>query len=396
MNTGQIIVGFAGFGGMCQGILQATGRSPTIAVNHWPHAIKLHAINHPQTRHFCEDVHRVDIRAEVGADPVWWIHISPDCTHFSRAKGSTPRLQHIRALAWILVDWAKATGATVISLENVREFLGWGPLDEDGRPISEREGEEFNRFIAALEYLGYVVEWREMGAADYGAPTIRRRLFLVGRNDGQAINWPAPTHGLGLIPYRTAASCIDWSIPAPSIFARRKPLVEATCRRIAAGVMRFAHPVLHSPQVMAWLAKHYTGVIGQRLDRPMGTITAIDHHALCTARIGSPAHPGAAIVGAFLTSYYSGGGTSHPLTEPMPTITATARHGLVCLVGKGRAIIDIGMRMLVPRELARGNGFDDTYRLEGTTAEQIRCIGNSVPPQLGAALVRANMGRAAA
>jgi len=387
---GAAVVGFAGFGGFCEGFKQATGFAPLVAVNHWPRAIITHALNHPQTKHFINDVFQVDIRAAIGKEWVWWVHISPDCTHFSRAKGSAPRDQKIRGLAWVLVEWARITGADVISLENVAEFLSWGDLDDNGRPIAEQEGKEFLRFIRALRELGYVVEWRELCAADFGAPTIRRRLFLVGRRDGAPICWPEPTHGPGLLPYRTAAECIDWSVPAPSIFSRRKPLVDATCRRIAAGVMRFARPVGGAPHVLAWLAKHYTGVIGQVLDKPMGTITAVDHHALCTATTGPIDHPGARRVASFLTSYYSGGGTATSLDQPMPTVVATARHGLVCCTMDGQAIVDLGMRMLTPRELARGQGFDDSYQLSGTIAEQIRCIGNSVCPAVAAALVRAN------
>lgn len=388
--TGVAVVGFAGFGGFCEGFKQATGTSPLVAVNHWPAAIKLHTINHPETRHFIEDVFAVDLRAAIGNERVWWCHISPDCTHFSRAKGAVPRDQKIRGLAWVLVEWARITGADIISLENVAEFLSWGDLDENGRPIAEQEGKEFLRFVSALRDLGYVVEWRELCAADFGAPTIRRRLFLVGRRDGAPICWPAPTHGPGLLPYRTAAECIDWSVPAPSIFSRRKPLVEATCRRLAAGVMRFARPVGGAPHALAFLAKHYTGVIGQTLAKPMGTITAVDHHALCTATTGPADHLGARRVVSFLTSYYSGGGTATSLDQPMPTIVATARHGLVCCTMDGQAIIDLGMRMLTPRELARGQGFSDDYQLTGTIAEQIRCIGNSVCPAVAAALVRAN------
>jgi DNA (cytosine-5)-methyltransferase 1 len=385
-----MLVGFAGFGGWCEGARQA-GAPPRVAVNHWPHAIALHQINHPGTIHYCEDVHQVDIRTAAGSDPVWWIHVSPDCTHFSRAKGAKPRLQKIRALAWILVDWARATGASVLSLENVVEFLGWGPLGDDGRPLAGTEGEEFRAFIVALRALGYAVEWRELCAADFGAPTTRRRLFLLARRDGQAIRWPAPTHGRGLMPYSTAADCIDWSVPTRSILGRPRPLADATCRRIAAGLMRFARPVAAAPHVQAWIAKHYTGVIGQPLDRPLGTITAVDHHSLCTATTGPADHPGARQVAGFLTSYYSGGGTAAPLDRPMPTITATARHGLVACTHDGQVLVDIGLRMLTPRELARAQGFPDSYQLAGTVAEQIRCIGNSVVPAVAAALVRANL-----
>lgn len=385
------IVGFCGAGGWCEGARQA-GMPVTVAYNHWDVALRLHAANHPLTRHYCEDVRKVDIHAAVRGQRVGWIHVSPDCTHFSRAKGRQPRRQEIRGLAHVLVDWAEQTSAVMLSLENVIEFLTWGPLDADGQPIAQGEGDEFRAFIARLRQLGYRPEWRSFCMADFGVPTIRKRLLLMARRDRRAIRWPQPTHGPGLLPYRTAAECIDWSIPVPSIFQRRKPLADATCRRIAAGVMRFAQPVGGSREVLAWLAKHYTGVIGQGLDRPMGTITAVDHHALCIARTGSDRHPGARRVAHFLTSFYGGGGTMHSLDQPMPTVTATARHGLVRCTRTGRALVDIGMRMLSPRELARGMGFPDTYILEpATIAEQIRAIGNSVPPPFARAIVAANI-----
>jgi DNA (cytosine-5)-methyltransferase 1 len=382
--------GFAGAGGWCEGAEQA-GLEIDVALNHWPIACRLHAVNHPHTRHVCEDVRRVQL-ADVLRGPVGWIHVSPDCTHHSRAKGSQPRRQEIRGLANVLIDWAQETAAPILSLENVPEFVSWGPLDADGFPIAARAGEDFRAFVAALRGLGYQLEWREFCMADFGAPTIRRRLLMLGRRDGKPIRWPQPTHGPGLLPYRSAASCIDWSVPVPSIFARRKPLAPATCRRIAAGVMRFAAPVAGRPDVLAWLAKHYSGVVGHGLEKPLGTITARDHHALCVARTGPDQDPGASRVAAFLTSYYSGGGTAHSLRDPMPTITAPARHGLVRCNLTGRAITDIGMRMLTPRELARGMGFPDSYVLTpATVAEQIRAIGNSVPPPFARAIVAANL-----
>lgn len=390
------VTGFSGLGGWCEGARQA-GLQIDVVCNHWQTAIRLHSANHPHSRHYCEDVRTIDIRSAVRGRTVGWIHVSPDCTHFSRAKGRQPRRQEIRGLASTLVDWAEQTDADMLSLENVPEFLTWGPLDEYGQPIAAQEGVEFRAFVDRLRAMSYRPEWREFCMADYGVPTIRRRLLLMARRDGRQIHWPQPTHGHGLLPYRTAAECIDWSVPAPSIFERRRPLATATCIRIAAGVMRFARPVGGRPEVLAWLAKHYTGVVGQGLDRPMGTITAIDHHALCIARTGPDRHPGARRVAAFLTSYYSGGGTAHSLAEPMPTVTATARHGLVRCTMTGRAIVDIGMRMLTPRELARGMGFPDSYILEpATIAEQIRAIGNSVPPPFARAIVAANIVREAA
>lgn len=389
--------GFCGVGGWCEGAKQA-GLPIEVACNHWQTAIRLHAANHPDTRHYCEDVRAVNLREAMAGVPCGWIHVSPDCTHFSRAKGGQPRRQEIRGLAWTLADWAQQTEADILSLENVPEFLSWGDLDAHGQPIASQEGVEFAAFIRRLRELGYArIDWRVCCMADYGVPTIRRRLLILARRDGREIRWPEPTHGPGLLPYRTAATCIDWTVPAPSIFARPRPLAAATCRRIAAGVMRFARPVGGSPGVLAWLAKHYTGVTGQTLDRPLGTITAIDHHALCVARTGPDRHPGARRVAAFLTSYYSGGGTAHSLDEPMPTVTATARHGLVRCTMTGRAIVDIGMRMLTPRELARGMGFPESYILEpATVAEQIRAIGNSVPPPFARAIVAANLPRGAA
>jgi len=382
--------GFSGLGGWCEGAAQA-GLEIEAALNHWPTACRLHAANHPHTRHYCEDVRRVSL-AEVVRGRLGWIHVSPDCTHFSRAKGSQPRRQEIRGLASVLVDWAQETGADILSLENVPEFVTWGPLDAFGFPIAARAGEDFQAFLGALRRLGYQPQWREFCMADYGVPTIRRRLLLLARRDGKPIRWPAPTHGPGLLPYRTAAECIDWSVPVPSIFARAKPLAPSTCQRIAAGVMRFAQPVGGKRHILAWLAKHYSGVVGHGLGKPMGTITAIDHHALCVARTGPDRHPGARRVAAFITSYYSGGGTAHHLSDPLPTITATARHGLVRCSMTGRAITDIGMRMLTPRELARGMGFPDSYILTpATIAEQIRAIGNSVPPPFARAIVAANM-----
>jgi DNA (cytosine-5)-methyltransferase 1 len=425
---------FAGAGGWSLGWEDATGGSPMVAVNHCAHAVHLHTLNHPSTRHFLEDVRAVDPKAACRGERVDWLHLSPDCTHFSRAKGSKPRDQGIRGLAWVGVDWARAVRPTVISLENVAEFLGWGPLDDEGRPVQSQVGATFAEFVAELRGIGYDVEWQVLRAADYGAPTSRRRLFLLARNDGLPIVWPKPTHrdpksrslfDQHLPPWRTAAECIDWTIPVASIFTRKKPLADATCRRIAAGVVRYmleGKPFLvqigygeregQAPRVLdidkplgtvvadgckhalvaAFLAKHYTGVVGSSLRQPLGTVTAQDHHSLVAASLdGSRAKQ----VAAFLTSYYSAGGTASGMRQPVPTIVTKARHGLVTvtIAGEEHTLCDIGLRMLTPRELARAQGFPDSYRLDGTQTEQIARVGNSVVPQLAAALVRANAPR---
>lgn len=392
---------FAGAGGWSHGWRLATGREPLLAVDHCPHAVHLHRLNHPATEHFLEDVRQVDPAAAVAGRRIDWLHLSPDCTHFSRAKGGKPREQGIRGLAWVGVEWARAARPTILSLENVGEFTTWGPLDEKGHPIKERAGETFAEFVAALRGLGYVVDWRVLCAADYGAPTIRRRLFLIARRDGKPIVWPEPTHAdpakrdlwsAGLQPWRTAAECIDWSIPCPSIFDRPKPLAPATCRRIAAGIVRY---VLHGKPflvnlthggakhglVAAFLQQNFTGMVGKPLTVPVPTVTARDHHS----------------VAAFLTTYYSQGGTANRADAPAPTIVTKAKHGLVTvdIDGESSVLADIGLRMLQPRELARAQGFPDSYVLEGTKTEQIARVGNSVCPQVAAAIVRANVSQEA-
>ncbi|MDZ7894197.1 MAG: DNA cytosine methyltransferase [Sphingobium sp.] len=260
MIDGLIIDNFAGGGGASTGIEQALGRSIDIAINHDPEAVAMHKANHPDTLHYCQSVWKADPR-EVVTDPatgkvrpVALAWFSPDCKHFSKAKGGKPRSKHIRDLAWVVVLWAKRVRPAVIMLENVEEFRTWGPLDDDGNVIRERAGETFQQWTRELRKLGYRTEWKELRACDFGAPTSRKRFFMIARCDSQPIVWPAPTHGKPgspevesgqRRPWRTAAEIIDWSIPCPSIFERARPLKDATCRRIAGGIMRF---VLNNPR----------------------------------------------------------------------------------------------------------------------------------------------------
>ena len=234
-----IVDNFAGGGGASLGIEQALGRSPDIAVNHDPEAVAMHAANHPTTQHLCGDVWEYDPVAVCGGRPVGLLWASPDCKHFSKAKGGKPVQKKIRGLAWVVVRWAKTVRPRVIFLENVEEFQTWGPLTEAGMPDPAKKGLTFQRWMRELRACGYVVEMKQLRACAYGAPTTRKRLFVIARCDGQPIVWPEPTHGAGRIPYRTAAECIDWSIPIPSIFERARPLAENTMRRIARGIRRF-------------------------------------------------------------------------------------------------------------------------------------------------------------
>lgn len=472
-----------------------------------------------------------------------------NCTHFSRAKGGRPKSKKIRGLAWVIVKWAREVRPRLICMENVPEFLTWGPLDEEGQPIPGERGDTFRSFVGQLRLLGYQVDWKVLVAADFGAPTTRKRLFLVARRDYLPIVWPEPTHGPDREhPYRTAAECIDWDIPCPSIFTRSKPLAEKTLARIAEGMRRYvfeaespfllnlthggrlepldepfrtitaarrgekalvvpyvmsnntnnvpksvrtplptvttgnrnflvapllasidhqsssgaaatrgvrtplstvttkARHVLVAPMIIntrngerqgqaprtrnirdplptvtsqgsqgalvsAFLAKHYGGVVGHGLRRPVGTVTSKDHHALVAAHLtkfygtstgtdprapmptvtGGGQHIG--LVAAFLLKYYGSGGQWSALDEPMHTIVSKARMGLVTveLGGEEYAVVDIGMRMLQPRELARAQGFTDDYILVGSKTEQIERIGNSVCPDVARAIIEANM-----
>lgn len=624
---------FAGGGGASTGIALGLGREVDIAINHDGEALAMHAANHPAAAHYREDVFAVHPGFVTRQLPIGLAWFSPDCKHFSKAKGSKPVEKKIRGLAWVTLKWATFQMPRVIMLENVEEFQDWGPLGEDNKPIKAAKGRTFKAFVLALTTgipkdhpdlqeiydvlgqdfpierlhagLGYKVEWRVLRACDYGTPTIRKRLFLVARRDGRPIIWPVPTHGDPkseavksgkLLPWRTAAECIDWSIPCPSIFERKRPLKDATLRRIAKGIMKFvvnnpdpfivgaggpaysgkptaadkpfgtlttenhravvqpvlapvltehanassprcmssdeplrticaqvkgghhalvvptlmhvthhgadrtadidsplatvtgAHrgeqalvsatliqtgygerngqeprvPGLEKPlgtvvaggvkhaQVTAFLAKHYGGVVGTGVDVPAGTITTSDHHSVVTAQLvgcggragqsrpRDASEPAATVtskadtavvashlvklrgtsnaaptdaplgtisaggmhhaeVRAFLVKYYSEGGQWQDLRDPMHTVPTKDRLGLVTIHGEDYAIVDIGMRMLTPRELARAQGFPDSYILDPivngkplSKSAQVRMIGNSVCPTMAKALVEAN------
>jgi DNA (cytosine-5)-methyltransferase 1 len=481
-----IVDNFAGGGGASTGITLALGRHPDIAINHDPEALALHAANHPTTEHLCESVFKVDPEEITGNEPVGLAWFSPDCTHHSKARGSAPRSPRVRGLAWVAVRWARRVKPRVIMLENVEEFQDWGPLDAEGKPRANAKGKTFALWMNQLRGAGYAVEFRELRACDYGAPTTRKRLFVIARRDGRPIVWPKPTHGPGLLPYRTAAECIDWTIPCPSIFDRKKPLAENTLRRIARGVMKyvvnagapFLVPVTHTGDarvhsvdepvrtittanggelalavptlvqvgygeregqqprvpgldkplgtvvaggrkhalVSAFLAKHYGGheTPGSSLANPVDTVTATDHHALVAAHVaklrgecigsgaGEPLHTITAggthyaAVRALLIKFY-GTGVDASIDDPLDTVTTKDRFGLVTIKGEDYAIVDIGMRMLTPRELYNAQSFPADYvidvELDGrrlSKAAQVRMCGNSVCPELAKALVQAN------
>lgn len=342
---------FAGGGGASTGIEMAIGRSVDIAINHDPDAIAMHKANHPASKHYCEDVWQVAPVEACAGNPVALAWFSPDCKHFSRAKGGKPVDKNIRGLAWVAIKWAYAVRPKVLMLENVPEIQTWGPLGKDDKPIKSRAGETFKGFILALtsgipvrhpayqemcaalsieptsemaqrlqKGLGYKVQYRTLQSCDYGAPTTRTRFYLIARCDGRPIVWAEPTHapkdseavkqGLKL-PYRTAADCIDWSIPAQSIFGRKKTLAENTMRRIARGIQKF---VIDNPEPFIVTVNHSgEGFRGQSTDEPLGTITAKNGYGVVTPTI--------------MCNNTNNVGAS--VETPLPTVTTGNRNYLV-------------------------------------------------------------------
>lgn len=330
--SGLIIDNFAGGGGASTGLEAALGRPVDVAINHDEAAVAVHAANHPHTRHYCQSIYSVDPLDATGGAPVLLVWYSPDCKHHSKAKGGKPRNKNIRDLAWVVPHWLERLGGwdgrkllrpermpKVIMLENVEEFRQWGPLDVQGMPIKERRGEEFELWVRRIRKLGYKVEWRELRACDYGAPTSRKRLFLIARRDGQPIRWPEPTHSKPgspgvlsgkLKPWRAAAECIDWSRPCPSIFDRKRPLKDATCRRIAAGVMRY---VVKAARPFIVPITHSGGVRVHSADEPLRTVT--------TAKRGE-----LAAVVPHLSTMRNAAKPFTAADEPTHTITAEGAH----------------------------------------------------------------------
>jgi len=542
MINGELIVdNFAGGGGASTGIEEATGFSVDIAINHDPKAIAMHKANHPNTKHYCEDVWQIDPVQACNGHPVGLAWFSPDCKHFSKAKGGKPKDKNIRGLAWVACRWAGLVRPRAIMLENVEEFKTWGPLNRGHHPVKSKQGRTFDKFVRQLQDLGYEVQFRELVAADYGAPTMRKRFFMIARCDKKPIVWPEPTHApadseavkKGLLkPYVGAYTQIDFSRPCPSIFDTSeqikekygikavRPLAPKTMERIARGLKKF---VLDNPEpfivqcnhggdrrpldtkeplptitgkhgygivepymiqigqtgftkdrskniqeplstivsknehclicptliqyhsetaqgevrgqtikdpimtvdgsnryglVTSFLHKYYDGGYkgaGESMENPLPTITAWDHNSVVTANLiqmnnhcdgkdirqplptitAGDGHFGE--VRAFLIKYY-GQGTGQDIQEPLDTVTSRDRFGLVTIEGEDYQIVDIGLRMLEPRELYGCQGFPDDYIIDhdytGKTyprTEQVKRCGNSVSPMIPNALVRANL-----
>lgn len=427
MINGELIVdNFAGGGGASTGIELATGYNVDIAINHDPEAIRMHKTNHPDTKHYCESVWDIDPVKVCGGHPVALAWFSPDCKHFSKAKGGKPKDKNIRGLAWVACRWAGLVRPRVIMLENVEEFKTWGPLNRSHRPIKKKAGKTYEKFISQLQDLGYEVQTRELIAADYGAPTMRKRFFMVARCDGRPIIWPEPTHGPSdseavregwLKPYVGAYTQIDFDRPCPSIFETSeeikekygiravRPLAQKTMDRIARGLKKF---ILDNPEpfiiqcnhggerrpndilepMPTITGKHGYGIvepymvqISPTLIQPIMTVDGSNRYGLVASFLSKfyksgigqderePLHTITAGDGhfgevrAFLTKYY-GDGVGQDISDPLDTVTSKDRFGLVTIRGVDYQIVDIGLRMLEPSELYGCQGFPDDYIID--------------------------------
>ena len=368
---------FCGAGGSSTGLTQACSRLgyhlDLTAINHWSTAIETHSTNHPRARHLCESLDSVDPRKLYPAGRLDLLMASPECTHFSVARGGKPCSDQSRSSAWHILRWAEALYIDNIIVENVKEFTSWGPLGANGRPLKTQTGQTFQAFLTALRSLGYNAEWRTLNAADYGDPTTRERFFLVASRGRRKIQWPTPTHAhyaqtqtslfADLQPWRPARDIIDFTCPSASIFSRARPLAPATLRRIEIGLRQFAGK--HAEPFLV-IRRNHAGT--RSLSDPLPTLTAGGQHiALCEP---------------FLVEYY-GTGTARPVSSPIGTLTTHARYALVT---PDLANLDIRFRMLQPAELARAMGFLPDYRFSGTRTEQVKQIGNAVAVGVSTAL----------
>lgn len=437
------IDGFAGGGGASCGLKMA-GIDITIAINHDPAAIRMHTVNHPKTLHLTEDIFQVDLSKYLDSDDVvdvMWA--SPDCTSHSKAKGGQPREAGLRILPWAvyrLCDQIKTiTGhlPSMLFMENVEEIQEWGPLDGHGNPIAAKRGAEYKRFMRFMAQLGFEWDSRVLVAADYGAPTTRKRWYAVFRSDGKPIRWPEPTHSkdaenslFPMKPWVSVSTCLDFGDLGKSIFERSKPLADATLKRIANGIRKFIaeNPdpfYLPDEMAMPFLIQYHSettanDVRGQSVDEPIKTIDTSNRYGLVSIFITkfyktgtgqevteplhtittSPGHFG--LVSVFLIKYYGTGANGQSVKEPLATITTKDRFGMVSTImlknGEEYYISDIRMRMLKPEELKLAQGFPKDYVIDHDAdgnpypvKEQVAKIGNSVVPIMAMKIAQANL-----
>lgn len=400
---------FCGAGGSSTGIVNALADRPHLltCVDHWQTAIETHAANHPAARHHCARLEEADPLKLVPEGRLDLLSASPSCTHHSRARGGRPTSDQQRADPWHVVRWCTTLRVRRLMIENVPEFVDWGPVDpRDGKPIKSRKGEYFRAWCKALQGIGYRLDWRILNAADHGAATTRKRFIMIGRCDRKPLKWPDATHApsdiarmVGKSPWVPASDIIDWSDLGQSIFARKRPLSDATIKRIANGAIRLGWPE-------DFLVILRNNCDGRSLDIPLPTITAGGCH-IAPCRQAEPfllsglsegaARPVSApmptttttsrpmLVRSMLAPYYGSGSgeTCASINNPLPTISTRDRFALI---SGHEDPPDILMRFLKPSELSAAMSFDPGYHFAGTKSDQIRQIGNAVPPALARAV----------
>lgn len=441
MEKLNIVDMFCGGGGESTGLISAAHEYDfdvnMSAINHWERAIETHAANYPFAEHRCENVQHIQpqtLKASKNTDLMW---ASPGCQHFSTARGGKPRSEDMRSPAWEVLRFAEELRPKRIIIENVPEFRTWGPLDPEGKIIKECKGKTFDAFISGLRSLNYIVDWQVLCAADYGAPTSRRRLFIqaVRKDCGKQILWPKPTNVKGgdlILPnWHSALEIIDWSIPSQIISQRKKPLAEATLKRIEYGMRKF-----WKDDAVPFIARLYGQSKAESIDQPLSTISCSGaHHMLITPficrynqgnnRVHSIDEPlptldcsnryelvepfisaigqssarqrnrklseplstictkqEHCLVSPMLIQYY-GNGHAVSINEPVPTLTTKDRYALV---GTDKYGIELGFRMLQPKELAAATGFPEDYIFTGTKVDVVKQIGNAVPPNFAKAI----------
>ena len=452
-KTFEVVDMFCGAGGESTGIVQAAAaRDMNIhltAINHWERAIETHAANHPSAEHLCQSVEHIDPTKAVPGQRLDLLWASPECTHHSIARGGRPRSDQSRASAWLILKWLSELYVERVIIENVPEFLSWGPLDSTGRPIQNQKGKTFRAFISSLRSLGYTVDWKLLTAADYGDPTTRRRLFIQAVKGRKRILWPQITNIdgtdnlMGYQPWRPARDIIDWSIPGTSIFDRKRPLAAATMRRIAAGIEKYwkeyarpflavlygsndvrsldlpfpavttsgAHHALVEPVPL--LSDFRFSNVPYPVDDPVKTIVTKSHIGIIQPFLTNIGHSSAkdrsrsidnplttivtkaehCLIQPFITRFHGGEGSerrNHEINEPLPTLDTSNRFALV--EPSTKYGLDIRFRMLKNHELKRAQGFPDDYVITGNTTEQTKQIGNAVPVNTAKALALAAMG----
>lgn len=408
MKNINVIDMFCGGGGESTGIFDAAKQYDfkinMSAINHWERAIETHSANYPSAEHRCENVQHIEpntLMASKNTDLLW---ASPGCQHFSTARGAKPRTESMRSPAWEVLRFAEELRPKRIIIENVPEFRTWGPLDENGKIIKECKGNTFNAFISGLKSLNYIVDYQILCAADYGAATSRRRLFIqaVRKDCAKKIIWPEKTNVKGgdlILPnWHTASEIIDWTIPCQLISERKKPLAAATMRRIEYGIREF-----WGEEAVPFIARLYGNSTAESIKKPLSTISCSGaHHMLIQPFITAIGQTSAkqrnrklteplstictkqehCLVKPMLVQYY-GNGHAVPLSDPIPTLTTKDRYALV---NPEHLNYELGFRMLQPNELAAATGFPSDYKFTGTKVEVVKQIGNAVPPNFAKAI----------